>query len=177
MMKTILNNTSYQQILTFLADMPEKTFYDSEVAKEAGLSVGATNQALKALAKEGYIKQETKGRMKFYSADLSNAIVRQFKVLINVLIIENLIKNLKEVSNKIVLFGSSATGTNIKESDIDLFILANQPKKVLDIINNHPLAEKIQAVIKKPADYLTLKKKDPIFYEEVSKGFLIWEKK
>lgn len=176
-MKNYFNNTSHQQILTFLADHPDRSFFDKEIAQATRLSAGATNKALRELAQEGYIDQEKKGRMRFYSVDLANPIIRQFKVLLNVTIIYPLVQKLKKVAKRVVLFGSAAEGTNIRESDIDLFALTNNPKQIAELVHKSPLAEKIQLVAKKPVDFASLKKRDPVFYEEIERGIVLWEAK
>lgn len=176
-MKSYFNNTSHQQVLTFLANHPARSYFDKEVREATELSSGATNQALRELAEEGYIQKEKKGRMSFYSVDLSNPLISQFKVLLNIMSVYPLTKELKGQCVRIILFGSTALGTNMEESDIDLFILTNTPREVSELVNKSNLAEKIQLVAKKPVDWAALRKKDPIFYEEVERGIVLWEAK
>ncbi len=175
--KTRFFFTNYNKILGFLADHPSGEYTEREVKEATGVSRAGANFALKELVEDGLITAQKRGRMSFYSVSLENPLIRQIKVLINLMKIEPLILALKEISDKIVLFGSSATGTNIEESDIDLFVLTNDPKETLAKVREFELAEKIQLVAKKPIDYITLKKKDPVFYEEVSHGLTLWEKK
>lgn len=169
--------TNYNKILAYLADNPSGEYTEREVKEATGVSRAGANFALKELAEDGLIISQKRGRMSFYSVSLDNPLIRQIKVLINLIKIDPLISSLKKISDKIILFGSSATGTNIEESDIDLFVLTNDPKEALAKVRDFELAEKIQLVAKKPIDYITLKKKDPIFYEEVSRGLTLWEKK
>ncbi len=176
-LKSYFNNTSHQQILTFLSNHPGRSYFDKEVKEATGLSTGAANQALRELAKEGYIEKESKGRMVFYSVDLSNPVIRQFKVLLNITTIYSLILDLTKYCNKIVLFGSAATGTNIEESDIDLFVLTTSGSEVTRRVRGDDLAEQIQLVIKKPVEMAALKRSDPIFFEEIERGITLWEAK
>lgn len=176
MTKNIFETTSHQKVLGFLASFPDKAYFSSEVSRSASISLGAANRALRELSRAGFLTKEKKGKMNFYTVDLKNPIIRQFKVIQNIVALEETIQKLKRVSQKIVLFGSAASGTNLEGSDIDLFVLANDPKKVLGIINKTKLAEKVQVITKKPIDIPSLKKKDPIFYEEVEKGLIFWEK-
>lgn len=169
--------TNYNKILAYLADHPSGEYTEREIKEATGVSRAGVNFALKELAEDGLIIAQKRGRMSFYSANLDNPLIRQIKVLINLMKIEPLILALKETSDKIILFGSSAAGTNIEESDIDLFVLTNDPREALAKVQGFELAEKIQLVAKKPIDYITLKKKDPLFYEEVSHGLTLWEKK
>ena len=81
---------------------------------------------------------------------------------------------MQKESDKIVLFGSAANGINIKESDIDLFILTNFPEKAKKIISKN--REKIQLIVKKPLEFVEMKSKAPIFYDEIMRGVVLWEK-
>ena len=176
-MKSYFDSTTQQQVLAFLASHPGRAYYDKEVRQATGLSSGATNQALRELAKEGYIQLERKGRMSFYSVDLSNPLIAQYKILLNVTSIYPLVRDLGGYAIKIILFGSMAQGTNIEESDIDLFVLTNTPEEVAAHVNTSNFSEKIQLVAKKPTEWASLKKNDPVFYEEVERGIVLWEVK
>lgn len=177
MQKNVFEKTSYQKVLGLLSLYPDKAYFGSEISRMANISLGAVNKALRELTKAGLLTREKKGKMYFYSVDLKNPLIRQFKIIQNIVSIADLVEQLKKIGQKIVLFGSAASGTNLKESDIDLFVLANDPKAVLGIVNKSKLVEKVQLVAKKPIDVPSLKKKDPVFYEEIAKGLVLWEKK
>lgn len=170
-------STNYHKILEYLAEHPSGEYTEREIKEATGVSKSGVNFALRALAEDGLVILNKRGRMSFYSVSLENPLMRQVKVLINLAKIEPLILVLREMSQKIILFGSCANGTNIEESDIDIFVLTNDPKQALAKVRDFELAENIQLVAKKPIDYITLKKKDPVFYEEVSHGLILWEKK
>jgi predicted nucleotidyltransferase len=176
-LKNFFNSTSHQYILAFLANHPSRQYYSKEVEDETGLSIGATNQALRELASAGFLLREQKGRMSFYSADMSNPLVRQYKVLLNLTSLYPLIASIQDRCIKITLFGSAAQGTNTEDSDIDLFILANTPNEALELVASSKQAEKIQVLAKKPVEWAAAKKREPIFYEEVERGIVLWEAK
>lgn len=169
--------TNYQKILKYLATHPSEECVEKDIQEATSISKAGVNLALRSLAKDGLVERKKRGKLSFYDINLDNPLIRQLKILINLIEIDPLIQIVKDLSEKTILFGSGSTGTNIEESDIDLFVLANQPRKVQEVINKSDLAEKIQAVTMKPMDYISLKKKDPVFYEEISRGILIWEKK
>lgn len=52
----------------------------------------------------------------------------------------------------------------------------NAPKSVVDLLRQGGRNGAIFTA-RKPIDYITLKKKDPVFYEEISHGLTLWEKK
>ena len=175
--KKYLTATSHQKVLSFLLNHPPRSYMEKEIVKATKVSKSAANEALKELAKDKFVLQEKKGRMSFYSIDLNDPVIRRLKSTENVSLLKPLVEQLKKNSQKIILFGSFAEGTNIEESDIDLFILSNQPDNVQKIIQKSPLAEKIQPVIKKPSEFIGLDKKKPLFYQEIERGIILWEAK
>jgi len=175
--KKYLTVTSHQKILSFLLNHPSRSYMEKEIVKATKVSKSAVNEALKELAKDKLVLQEKKGRMSFYSVDLNDPVIRRLKCTENVSLLKPLVEQLKKISQKIILFGSFAEGTNIEESDIDLFVLSNQPDIVQRIIQKSSLAEKIQPVIKKPAEFIGFDKKKPLFYQEIERGIILWEGK
>ena len=119
--------------------------------------------------------------MYFYSIDRSNPIIIAYKKLVNLLLIEPLVENLKNISNRIVLFGSCTQGTDTSGSDLDLFIISNKRDKVLEAVSNFKFPKgfeniHIQAVIQTPVELLEIKGPDQTFIEEVEQGLVLWEK-
>lgn len=175
--KKYLTVTSHQKVLSFLLNYPSRFYMEKEIARATKVSKSAVNEALKELAKDKLILQEKKGRMSFYSVDLNDPVIRRLKSTENVSLLRPLVEQLKKGSQKIILFGSFAEGTNVEDSDIDLFVLSDQPEDVQGIIQKSPLTEKIQLVIKKPSEFISLDKKKPLFYQEIERGIILWETK
>ena len=82
---------------------------------------------------------------------------------------------LKEISEKIILFGSCADGEDTSESDIDLLVLTNEKEKVNKKILNTKFNRKIQAVVVNTSDLIKIKEKDKAFYQEINKGITLWD--
>ena len=176
MNKEKLLTKTNQQVLEFLCQYPNDSFYSNQLAQKTGLSKGGVSQALKFLTKENLLKTEDKGTMTFYQIDLSSPIVRQSKVFHTIMLIDPLINKAKEHTSKIVLFGSCAEGTDSNESDIDILIVSSQKQEVEKIISRFKTKRKIQLILKSPQEYISLEKKEPIFYNELEKGKVLWEK-
>lgn len=173
--KKYLTVTSHQKVLSFLLNHPSRPYIEKEIAKATKVSKTAVNEALKELAKDKLVLRERKGRMSFYSVDLGDPVIRRLKSIENVSLLKPLVEQLKKISQKIILFGSFAEGTDVEDSDIDLFVLSNQPEKVQRIIQEFSLVERIQPVIKKPSEFIGLDKKKPLFYQEIERGITLWE--
>lgn len=177
MLNEILYSTSVQKVLSFLLVRPEERFYDREVSRLTKVGRAATNYSLRTLIDTDLVAREKRGRMYFYYVSLDDPIVRQLKIVQNLIYLRPLVEKLKEVSLKIVLYGSSAIGTNHAESDIDLFVISREPEKAKNLIYKSPLKEKLQYVVNNPQDFTKLKKKNPVFHKQASGGIILYEAK
>jgi len=175
--KKYLVTTSHQKVLSFLLNHPSRSYEEKKIVKATKISKTAVNEALRGLAKDGLILREKKGRMSLHSVDLDNPVIQRLKSTENVSLLMPLIGQLKKNSQKVILFGSCAEGTNIEASDIDLFILTNYPDDAERIVQSSFLAGKIQPFIKTPSEFINIDKKNPVFYQEISRGIVLWEKK
>lgn len=167
--------TAQQKILAFLGENAGEEFQEKEISKETGVKKSAVNLALRPLVKLNLINRRKIGRSSLYIADASNNLIREIKIILSILALDPLVEKLKSESMRVVLFGSLATGTNLPNSDIDLFILTNNPKNVRKIINESALAERIQLITKTPVEMLKINKNKPLLFQEIEKGKMLWE--
>ena len=172
---TVSTSTS-QIIMAFLCQNPQQSFYSGEIADKTHLSKGGTNQSLHELADQGVLKAEQKGRMIFYSVDLKSPLIRQHKILQNITILEDLVKKVKPVAERIVLFGSCARGEDSQESDIDLLVISQDQERVRSLVPETKAKRKIQLLLKTSQEFIQLEDKEPIFYKEVERGIVLWQK-
>lgn len=173
--------TTNQKVLRLLTKFSDKEFYERQIARMLGIAYGSANNAVNELYSTGVIRRRQEGKMYFYSVDSPNPIIAEFKKLVNLLLIEPLAEELKNVSNRIVLYGSCAQGTDNSESDVDLFVVSNNKDKVLDSVNNFKFPQgfegiHIQAVVKTPVELLEIKEPEQAFIEEVERGIILWER-
>ena len=181
MLSTHIIFTVNQKVLSLLAKFSDGEFYERQIARRIGIGYGSANRALNELYSTGAVKRRQEGRMYFYSADLSNPIVVEFKKLVNLILIEPLVEELKNASNRIALYGSCAQGTDASESDVDLFVVSNNKDKVLEVVSNFKFPQgfedvHIQTVVKTPVELLEVKGPEQAFIEEVERGIVLWER-
>ena len=181
MLSNYIISTNSQNVLKFLLMHSDKSCYEREIARGAKISYGSANDILNQLYKKSLVQRKTEGRMCYYSIDMSNPYIKEFKILNNLLLIEPLIENLKSYAHKIILYGSWAQGTDTENSDIDLFIITSDEDKVRSIIDKYSYSNKIanrkiQAIINTPADLLNTDKKEAVFMKEVKQGKTLWER-
>lgn len=116
--------------------------------------------------------------MVFYRLNRTEAIVKQFKVLVTVYALKELTDRVKEECRRIVLFGSCAQGTDTKDSDIDLFVLTSAKssvrKKMRDF--NRASDRKITPIVIDTNELTKLKREDKPLYDNIERGMVLWEK-
>ena len=142
------------------------------------MSVGGANQMLHSFASLGWLLEEKRGRMLFYRANNEDPTVRQLKVLFTLFSLEDLIKQAKPLSQRLILFGSSANGTDGKESDIDLFLLTDDKKEVSDVVHkfNAKSQKRVAPIILDTQGFSRLRREDSAIFDRISKGIVLWQK-
>ena len=164
------------RILSFLSLYPSKIFSAKEIAEQTKSSKGATNQVLRSFLKLNFLAREKKGNIFLYRVNFDNVALKQFKKFEVLLGIQKLIQDIQPYCYQIILFGSCANGSNVKESDLDLFIKTEHKSKVQRLINKYKKSEfRIQAVIQDPLEIAAAGKADKVFFEQVRKGIVLWE--
>jgi len=181
MLQSHLIATVKQKVLSLLVKFSNQEFYEREVARKLGIATGSANRALNELFSSGVVWRRREGKMYFYSIDSSNAVLIEFKKMVNLMLIEPLVEELKKISSRIILYGSCALGTDDSESDLDLFIVSNSKEDVSNVIStfNFPRGFEnihIQSVIKTPIELLEGGESERTFMEEVERGIVLWEK-
>lgn len=163
------------KILTYLARSPGKEFYVRELAKITNSSLGGCYEVLENLYGMNLIDKHKAGRNLYYRINEKNPAVKYFKIFINIQELNPLINRIKNRCKKIVLFGSCATGEDTMESDIDLFVIAENSKAVKNAITTKYLNQrKLKPTVLSPHELIQLKSKDKAFYTEINKGIILW---
>ena len=181
MLQSHLIATVNQKVLSLLAKYSDQEFYERELARKLGISYGSANRALNGLYSTGAVTRRREGKMYFYSIDSSTAALTEFKKMVNLMLVEPLVEELKKIASRIILYGSCALGTDTTESDLDLFVVSNSKEYVSNVISdfNFPRGFEdihIQSVIRSPVDLLEGGESERTFIEEVDRGIVLWER-
>ncbi len=174
--------TVNQRVLGFLARSSDKEFYERQMARKLDIAFGSANRSLNELYSAKAIKRRREGKMYFYSIDISNAAVVEYKKLVNLILMEPLVEELKRIATRIILYGSCAQGTDTSRSDFDLFIVTNHKQDAREILNGFVLPKGyedlvVQPVIKTPVELLEAGDSERAFIAEVERGIILWERK
>jgi predicted nucleotidyltransferase len=119
-----------QRVLGVLFGRPERSFYASELIREAGTGSGAAQRELAKLEEGGLIVTRRIGHQKHYQADAASPLYSELRniVLKTVGLAEPLRAALKPLSAHIrvaFVYGSVAKETDQSASDIDLMIVSD----------------------------------------------------
>jgi predicted nucleotidyltransferase len=180
MFRDSLITTATQKVLQFLAKYSDKEFHEREIARRIAISAGSANRSLNELYKNGSLTRRQEGKMLFYSLDVSRPAVTAFKKLVNILLMEPLVEELKNITSRVIIYGSCAQGTDTYRSDMDVFIVANNRDTVRTVIENFSFPKgfeeiPLQAVIKTPVELLEAREADQVFLNEVEQGIVLWQ--
>ena len=173
--ETVFFNTNKQKVLKTLAQNPFQHLMASEIIQSAKMSKAGAHIALRELFQAGLVERSIKGKTHLYQVDSHNPLVKQFKVTATITELYPLIKSLQDLSQQIILFGSTSRGENLEDSDIDLFILTRAQEEVRKLIKKFSCHTKIKPILKNSSSYAKLEKGDPTFYQEIQRGIILFE--
>lgn len=148
----------------------------SKIAKKLELSIGSVFETLKILEEMGIIKGKKIGRATVYEPVKNHPALKPYHIFDNILQLNELVNTLKSHCRKIILFGSCASGDDTLESDIDLFIVADEDKQTIlrRIISDFQSDREINPVIMDTVEFMEMQNNDKTFYLEVTKGIELW---
>jgi predicted nucleotidyltransferase len=126
----MLHSKYFEVIKSFLGDY-SKEIYGRELVGKVSLSQKAISLVLNELEEEGVLSSNYKGKIKYYSLNFLNPLIKEYISLFEKeKSINFLEKNQKFIDffNKldfecVVIFGSYAKGSFNKNSDLDLFLV------------------------------------------------------
>lgn len=173
----IFSATNTLKILSFLVENPGKELLGSEIQKATSISRSGVYIALRDLIKQKLVLKIKKGKFLMYSVVYDDPVVKQFKVIRNIQSLRPLLEKIKGFSKRIILYGSASRGEDEPASDMDLFILSNNPDEVKNIISEVRIKRKMQAVIRTPSELADFQDKEEVYYDEVKRGVILWEEK
>lgn len=165
------------KILAFLLERPGQELLPGEILKATGLSRAGIYLALRRLLGKNLIIERKRGRFATYSADYANPVVKQVRIMSNLVQLTPLLQKLSPLAKKVVLFGSVSRGEDYPDSDIDLFVLSQDPEGVREVISKAKLKRKLQAIIKTPSEYPGFVEKNQTFAKEIDRGIVLGEEK
>ena len=178
--KKILYSTPCWQVLGYLMQHPDIIVRGANLVKVKELchiSKSAIYEAIHLLEKiDVLIKEKDTGGYRV-NLGLNNAWLRYIMIADALVQLQPLANRLSESALRVILFGSKAKGEHASDSDYDVFVVSGQDAQVRRIVNKNPLSERIQLLIKTPEEWIDLHRTDPVLYQTLQEGIILWERK
>ena len=179
----IFKSKTRQKILRLFFTNPKSKFYVRQLQGMFNVSIGNLHRELKNLEGMGVLKSEEVGNLKFYLIDKKYPLHKELKGIVAKTIgvegsLREALKGIEGIKTAFI-HGSFATGKEIRESDIDLFIIGRFDE---DLLNKelekleHYLAREINYTQMTKSEYELDKKKKSHFLKTVlnePKTFLV----
>ena len=167
-----LGNRVLLGILQYFVRNPLSRITYTNLRNKLKIAKATITKHLNFLLENEFIKVEKIGLNKIYFLNTENFIVKQLKILDNLLLL-NEIKILgKKYEVEIFLYGSAARGEDTEKSDIDLLIIGKVNKETI-IQDIEKISKRIEREIKftifTPLEWSGVARKDVPFYERVEK--------
>jgi predicted nucleotidyltransferase len=124
---------SRQAVLAAILLSPKRAWYRSDLARHLGVAPSSLTRELTALAQAGLLKKRTEGRHVYYEIDAGLPVYPELRGLFakTVGIVDVLREALTSIGAHRVpiafVYGSWARGAERSESDVDLFIVSQEP--------------------------------------------------
>lgn len=142
------------------------------LAREADVGVATSKRCFDYLLEKEIVKREVIGRLYQYRLNEDNVLCRQLKIAMSVAeisesgLVKELVAKYPQIIS-IVLFGSTATGTDAPNSDIDVLVLSMKALRIAPLNAEKKLKRELSLV---SCPYPEWRKKavtDKAFYDKV----------
>ena len=162
-------------VITALGRSFSGKFHVRELARSLGYDVSIISKNLKQLEEAGLLTHEDVGNLVFYQADMESVLLRQMKIFLTLLELNDLRKDLDRVTTNFILYGSCARGEDTHESDIDLFIEALDKEAVREILGRHQrvIARLLSPVVSTPDEAYRLKAEESALFQSIQQGIIL----
>lgn len=172
-----------QRVLRVLFGQPDRSFYASELIRDAGTGSGAAQRELARLEDSGLIVARRIGNQKHYQANAASPLFGELRniVLKTVGLVEPLRHALKPVASEIraaFVYGSVAKATDLASSDIDLMVVSDDLSYgdvfgALDKVSR-ALSRNVNPTVYRAAEFSKRAKNHNAFITRVLDGPKIW---
>jgi predicted nucleotidyltransferase len=170
-------------VLGRLFGHPDRSFYASELIRDAGTGSGAAQRELAKLEESGLIVARRIGHQKHYQANEASPLFPDLRNIITktVGLVEPLRDALKPLASDIrmaFVYGSVAKATDKATSDIDLMVVSDTVTYgdvfgPLDKVS-HTLGRSVNPTVYTTAEFSKRTKNDNAFIARVLEGPKVW---
>ncbi len=162
-------------VLSLLYSHTDEAFYLRQIARAAGVGLGAVQRELRQLSDAGIIQRTVKGKQVYYQANEKCPIFNELKSVVRKTfgVADVIRQSLATVADKIrvaFIFGSIARSADDRKSDIDLMIVGTISfGDVVSLLSSaeKKLGREVNAVVYPIAEFKKKVKEDHHFVKTV----------
>lgn len=142
------------------------------LAKKAKVGVATSKRCFDYLFEKSLVKKEVIGKLYQYNLNEDNILTRYLKIAISIAeinesgLIEELTEKYPQITS-IVLFGSTATGTDTPSSDIDILIVSRKNIKIKPLEAEKKIKRELSIVKYLSSEWKKKAETDKAFYDKV----------
>ena len=172
-----------QRVLRVLFGQPDRSFYASELIRDAGTGSGAAQRELARLEESGLIVARRIGNQKHYQANAASPLFSELRniVLKTVGLAEPLRDALRPVSPSIraaFVYGSVAKASDQAASDIDLMVVSDSLTygDVFSALErtSRELGRKVNPTVYSANEFSKRAREENVFVTRVLEGPKVW---
>jgi predicted nucleotidyltransferase len=120
-----------QKVLALLFGQPQRSFFASEVISLAGQGSGAVQRELARLEGSGLVTTARVGNQKHYQANSEAPIFAELTAIVTKTfgiadVVRTVLEPLRARIELALIYGSTAKGTAVSSSDIDLLVVTDE---------------------------------------------------
>jgi|GEM_PF-6097666 len=170
-----LFQTPLWRVLDYMLQYSDKELGDVEILTGVRtIKKSAVIHALRRLVKIGFVTRRFR-RSQAFNSLCDSPLINHLRAINNIVAIKELVEKMAPGCSKIIMYGRRADGTNGAESEFNLFAVATNEAALKRIVRKHPLADKVQLIVRKPSQMLTFVFDAPGLQRQVQKGTVLWE--
>ena len=167
-----------QAVLALLYGQTDKSFYTRQILDSVGAGRGTVQRELRRLTDAGLITRQVRGRQVYYQANRRCPIFNELKSIVRKTfgVADVIRRALAPVAGRVraaFIFGSTARGTDVRESDIDLMVVgAVSFGDIVDLLSDaeEKLGREINAVVYPESEFRQKVEENQYFVKTVLQG-------
>ena len=156
-----------------------KEIYLREISKLSNIPLKTTQRTLEHLEKNRILKSEISGKNKYFSLNLDNIETKQALLQAEIYktniflkkhsFFKTFLKDFKEISATIIIFGSFAKQKESKESDVDILIISDRKIQLL----THLLPNKLHKIQLSEKNFIKALNQGETFIKKIEENHII----
>lgn len=166
-------NTTSMKVMQYFFSKPYETIHLRELSRRTDTNIYSTKKIVDALVKQEILSEKRQGNQRIFKPNIENIFFKQLKIAFTIKKIQqsdllNFLKKKIPAISSIILYGSTAQGTDNEKSDIDLLIIGQKTKINISKYEKR-INKQINILILKWSEWRKHAEEDKAFYREIIK--------